>query len=57
MSFCSTNRPQRLLFTTLHFLGTYELAQLVGVNYTGVERLDRDKHSSLLCRFVSYEEN
>jgi hypothetical protein len=40
------------------FVITYELAQYGTVLiYTSRERLARDKHSSLLDPFVSYEEN
>jgi hypothetical protein len=37
---------------------TYEWGQYGAmVNYTSLERLNRDQHSSLLGAFVSYEEN
>jgi hypothetical protein len=47
-----------VVFTPLHLLhnlmnGPNKLV----LHYTGLERLARDKQSSLLGRFVSYEEN
>jgi hypothetical protein len=43
------------IFTTLHFFGAYEWAPQAGVlYYTILERLAKDKHSSLLQPFLSY---
>ncbi len=42
----------------LIFIVTYKRAKKVRVlNYTRLEKLASDKHSSLLGRFVSYKEN
>jgi hypothetical protein len=40
------------------FFLTYELAKYARVlNYTELERLTRDKHTSLLGPFLSYKDN
>ncbi len=40
------------------FFETYEWAQLSSVlHYTRLEKLARNKHSSLLGSFINYEEN
>ncbi len=45
-------------FTTIYFIITYEWVHRVRVlHYTRLERLDWDKHSSLLGPFVSYRAN
>ncbi len=45
------------VFTTLHFLCYYKWAQYARVlHYARLEKLAREKHSSLFCPVVSYEE-
>jgi hypothetical protein len=52
------NTAPGIVFTTLIFFVTYHWTQQARVlHYTRLERLARDKHSSLLGPFVSYEEN
>jgi hypothetical protein len=41
----------------LIFFASYTWANNLVLHYTGLERLARDKHSSFLSPFVSYEEN
>jgi hypothetical protein len=46
------------VFRTLHFLCDFWMGEISFiVFYTRLERLARDKHSSLLRPFISYEEN
>jgi hypothetical protein len=46
------------VFITIHFFTIYEWAQYARVlHITWLERLYRNKHSSLLGPFVSYNEN
>jgi hypothetical protein len=45
------------VFTSLHFLHNLQMGAMSRVlHYTWLKRLARDKHSSLLGPFVSYEE-
>jgi hypothetical protein len=44
--------------TTLHFLCNLKRdPETRGLHYACLERLDREKHSSLLGLFISYKEN
>jgi hypothetical protein len=44
------------IFKKLHFLHKLQMGPMHKRHYTRLERLDRDKHSSLLGPFVSYDE-
>jgi hypothetical protein len=49
---------QELYSFYIIFFITYDCASgAIVLHYTRLERLARDEHSSLLCRFVTYEEN
>ncbi len=44
------------IFRMLHFLRNLIMSP-ISKGYTRLERLGSDKHSSIMCPFVSYEEN
>jgi hypothetical protein len=46
-----------VVFTTLHFIITKELATKLVLHYTKMKTLARVKHSSLLGPFVNYAKN
>ncbi len=52
------NRTPCSVFRTLHFLRNFPVSSINSVlQYRRTEKLDRDKHCSLLEAFVSYEED